>query len=119
MKHLKGGCGAMVLKIDLHEAFDCIDWGFLHQVLLDFNIPLQLVEIIMFSVTSIQLSVLWNGEPLPFFNPQRVRQGDPLSPYLFILVMEKLAHMIPKRVDAKVWNPFQLSRGGVALSHLF
>ncbi|GLU16149.1 hypothetical protein SLE2022_325970 [Rubroshorea leprosula] len=94
MRHLKAGRGAMVLKIDLHKAFDSIDWDFLRQVLLDFNIPLQLVELIMFLVTSVQLSVLWN-------------------------VTEKLTQMIQKRVDEKVWKPFKLSRGGVALSHLF
>lgn len=71
MARLKGERGAMVLKIDLHKAFDSIDWGFLQQVLLDFNIPQQLVKLIMFSVTSVQLSILWNGEPLSSFNPQR------------------------------------------------
>ncbi|GLT26949.1 hypothetical protein SLA2020_019840 [Shorea laevis] len=74
----------------------------------------------MFSVTFVQLSVLWNGEPLPYFSPQRgLRQGDPILPYLFILVMEKLAQMIQIRVAAKVWKPFMLSQGGVSLSHLF
>ncbi|GLT41649.1 hypothetical protein SLA2020_156960 [Shorea laevis] len=120
MKRLKGGRGDMVLKIDLHKAFDNINWDFLPQVLLDFNVPHQLVNLIMFSVTYVQLSVLWNGEPLPYFSPQRgLRQGDPLSPYLFILVMEKMAQMIQRRVAAKVWKPFTLSRGGISLSHLF
>ncbi|GKV23692.1 hypothetical protein SLEP1_g33394 [Rubroshorea leprosula] len=120
MNRLKGRKGAMMLKIDLHKAFDSVDWGFLQQVLLEFNIPHQLVKLIMFSVTSVQLGILWNGEPLPFFRPQRgLRQGDPLSPYLFILVMERLAHMIQKRVASRTWQPFKLSRGGVSLSHLF
>ncbi|GLT50394.1 hypothetical protein SLA2020_238810 [Shorea laevis] len=120
MKRLKGGRGTMILKVDLHKAFDSIDWGFLRQVLLDFNFPLQLVNLIMFSVTSVQLGILWNGEPLPWFSPHRgLRQGDPLSPYLFILVMEKLAQMIQRRVDSKAWKPLSLSRGGVSISHLF
>ncbi|GLT96250.1 hypothetical protein SLE2022_138910 [Rubroshorea leprosula] len=120
MNHLKGRKGAMMLKIDLHKAFDSVDWGFLQQVLLEFNIPHQLVKLIMFSITSVQLGILWNGEPLPFFRPQRgLRQGDPLSPYLFILVMERLAHMIQRRVASRTWQPFKLSRGGVSLSHLF
>ncbi|GKV45487.1 hypothetical protein SLEP1_g52559 [Rubroshorea leprosula] len=91
-----------------------------YKVLLDFNLPQQLINLIMFSVTSVQLEILWNGEPLPPFTPQQgLRQGDPLSPYLFILVMEKLAQMIQSRVDSKAWKPFKLSRGGVSLSHLF
>ncbi|GKV16524.1 hypothetical protein SLEP1_g27155 [Rubroshorea leprosula] len=113
MKRLKGRRGAMVLKIDLHKAFDSIDWGFLRQVLTDFNVPQQLINLIMFAVTSVQLEILWNGEPLPSFRPMRgLRQGDPLSPYLFILVMEKLAHMIQGRVFTKDWKPYKLSRGG-------
>ncbi|GKV49594.1 hypothetical protein SLEP1_g56334 [Rubroshorea leprosula] len=64
--------------------------------------------------------VLWNGEQLPPFNPQRgLRQGDPLSPYLFIMCMERLSHKIQSKVHSKAWKPFRLSRGGFALSHLF
>ncbi|GLT51810.1 hypothetical protein SLA2020_251920 [Shorea laevis] len=95
MRKKRGRKGAIVFKIDLHKAFDSIDWGFLTRVLQDFNIPAPLIRLIMFSVTSLQLSILWNGEALPSFQPQRgLRQGDPLSPYLFIMVMEKLSHMI-------------------------
>ncbi|GKU89943.1 hypothetical protein SLEP1_g4011 [Rubroshorea leprosula] len=74
----------------------------------------------MFSVSSLQLSILWNGEQLPPFNPQRgLRQGDPLSPYLFIMCMERLSHKIQSKVHSKAWKPFRISRGGFALSHLF
>ncbi|GKU90588.1 hypothetical protein SLEP1_g4569 [Rubroshorea leprosula] len=120
IRHRKGKKGAIILKIDLHKAFDSVSWGFLEKVLLDFNIPPTLVKLIMFCVNSVKLSVLWNGEPLPYFEPQRgLRQGDPLSPYLFIMVMEKLSHMILNRIHSKTWKPIQLSRGGLALSHLF
>ncbi|GKV47795.1 hypothetical protein SLEP1_g54657 [Rubroshorea leprosula] len=120
IRHRKGKKGAIILKIDLHKAFDSVSWGFLEKVLLDFNIPPTLVKLIMFCVNSVKLSVLWNGEPLPYFEPQRgLRQGDPLSPYLFIMVMEKLSRMILNRIHSKTWKPIQLSRGGLALSHLF
>ncbi|GLT29941.1 hypothetical protein SLA2020_047710 [Shorea laevis] len=120
IRHRKGKKGAIVLKIDLHKAFDSVSWDFLKKVLLDFNIPPTLVKLIMFCVNSVKLFVLWNGEPLPYFEPQRgLRQGDPLSPYLFIMVMEKLSHMILNRTHSKTWKPIQLGRGGLALSHLF
>lgn len=74
----------------------------------------------MFSVSASSLSVLWNVEALPPFSPGRgLRQGDPLSPYLFILVMEKLAYMIQDKVNQGLWKPFKVSRGGFALTHLF
>ncbi|GKV38629.1 hypothetical protein SLEP1_g46518 [Rubroshorea leprosula] len=120
MRRLKGKKRALAFKIDLHKAFDSVDWNYLREVLIDFNLPDQLVRLIMFSVTSLQLSVIWNGEELPYFQPKRgLRQGDPLSPYLFIMVMEKLSHMIMSRLQEHKWTPFRLSRGGLTLSHLF
>ncbi|GKV23775.1 hypothetical protein SLEP1_g33471 [Rubroshorea leprosula] len=120
MCKMKGKKGAMIFKIDLHKAFDSVDWTFLQLVLQDFNIPTPLIRLIMFLVSSLQLSVLWNGEQLPPFNPQRgLRQGDPLSPYLFIMCMERLSHKIQSKVHSKAWKPFRISRGGLALSHLF
>ncbi|GKV16725.1 hypothetical protein SLEP1_g27324 [Rubroshorea leprosula] len=119
MQQLRGGRGAMVLKIDLHKAFDSVDWTFLRSVLQDFNLPTVLIELIMFSVSSVQLSVLWNGEPLPYFSPQRgLRQGDPLSPYLFIMVMEKLGLLIQKQKPHLVsWETVCQSKdaGGLGL----
>ncbi|GLT78221.1 hypothetical protein SLA2020_497620 [Shorea laevis] len=120
MQRLKGKKGALALKIDLHKAFDSVDWGFLKEVLIDFNLPESLIQLIMFSVTPLQLSIIWNGEKLPYFQPQRgLRQGDPLSPYLFIMVMEKLSYMILSRLQQHQWKPFKISHGGLPLCHLF
>ncbi|GKU87265.1 hypothetical protein SLEP1_g1695 [Rubroshorea leprosula] len=120
MRRMKGRIGAATFKIDLHKAFDSISWDFLLEVLVDFNIPAPLIRLIMFSISSLKLSVLWNGNELPYFQPQHgLRQGDPLSPYLFIMAMEKLSHMILSQVQTGSWKPFKVSRGGLALSHLF
>lgn len=74
----------------------------------------------MFSVSSCSLSILWNGEALPAFAPSRgLRQGDPLSPYLFILAMEKLACYIQSSVNKRLWIPTSISRNGFDVSHLF
>jgi len=120
MGKLQGRRGAMVLKIDLHKAFDSVSWTFLREVLIHFNFPMPLINLIMFSLESNRLSILWNGDSLPAFSPGRgLCQGDPLSPYLFILVMEKLSHMIQRAVGNGSWKPFRLSQGGLSLSHLF
>lgn len=66
------------------------------------------------------VAVCWNGTVLEPFSPWRcLRQGDPLSPYLFVLCMEVLIQMIVKAVDDKWWSPIRVSRSGPQLSHLF
>ncbi|KAA3473888.1 Retrovirus-related Pol polyprotein LINE-1 [Gossypium australe] len=71
-------------------------------------------------VTSSYMQLLWNGALLDKFIPsRRVRQGDPLSPYLFVLVMERLGHMIEATMERGSWEPLLLSRKGPISSHLF
>nr|KYP32426.1 Putative ribonuclease H protein At1g65750 family [Cajanus cajan] len=73
----------------------------------------------MWGVTNSSLSVLWNGSKLPSFAPTRgLRQGDPLSPYLFVLCMERLALRINELNSEGCWNPIHLSPGGPPISHL-
>lgn len=87
--------GSAVFKIDLEKAYDSVDWGFLRNTLHDFDLPDRIINLIMSCVTSSSLSILWNGNKLDSFHPTRgLRQGDPMSPYLFVLCMEKLAMYI-------------------------
>ena len=77
------------------------------------------IKLIMHCVTSSSLSILWNGNKLPPFKPSHgLRQGDPLSPYLFILCMEKLSIAINKAVLQGDWDPIQISNNKPRLSHL-
>ena len=84
------------------------------------NLPRELIDLIMNCVSSTTTSVLFNGGLLEPFRPSRgIRQGDPLSPYLFILCMEVLGHLIEEKCREKSWNPVKASRSGIAFSHLF
>ncbi|PNY13870.1 ribonuclease H [Trifolium pratense] len=65
-------------------------------------------------------TILWNGSKTEPFSPMRgLRQGDPLSPYLFVLCMERLGMMISSSVSNGSWKPMQITKDGTKLSHLF
>ncbi|XP_030942085.1 uncharacterized protein LOC115967152 [Quercus lobata] len=74
----------------------------------------------MSCITSTKIFILFNEGVLEAFNPSRgLRQGDPISPYLFILCIEYLGHLIEKKCMEGVWKPLKASRDNIGISHLF
>ena len=109
----------VAFKLDLEKAFDNVNWEFLNCCLKDFRFPDITIKLIMQCVTSPTFSILWNSNKLPPFKPSHgLRQGDPLSPYLFILCMEKLYVAISTAVLQGEWEPFQITNTRPQLSHL-
>ena len=110
----------MTLKIDLEKAYDKLEWSFIKDMLTRANIPVDLIDIIMSCVSTVSTSILVNGEALDLIYPLRgIRQGDPLSPYLFILCMDYLGQLIEEKCHMKLWKPVKTSQSGPAFSHLF
>jgi hypothetical protein len=90
---------SLVLKLDLRKAYDCIDWDHLRLILLKVGFGIQMSNWIMSCVTSSSFAVLLNGEATDFFRSGRgLRQGCPLSPLLFILVMEGLSLLLKNSI---------------------
>ena len=74
----------------------------------------------MSCVSSVSTSILFNEKALDPILPSRgIRQGDPLSPYLFILCMDYLGQLIEEKCSANLWQPVKASQSGLAFSHLF
>ncbi|KAH9770621.1 reverse transcriptase domain-containing protein [Citrus sinensis] len=78
------------------------------------------VQLIISCITTVQMNVLWEEELTDDISLSRgVRQGDPLSPYIFVLCIERLSHGIYESIHQNRWRPIRLSRSGPPLSHLF
>ncbi|PNX59952.1 ribonuclease H, partial [Trifolium pratense] len=107
------------VELDLEKTFNNVNWKFLQSCLQDFGFPDITTRLIMHCVTSSTYSILWNGNKMPPFKPTHgLRQGDPLSPYLFILCMEKLSIAINNAVQRKAWDPVHIFDNSPRMSHL-
>ncbi|PRQ51761.1 putative RNA-directed DNA polymerase [Rosa chinensis] len=116
----KGAKGFMAWKIDLSKAYDKLNWQFIEQVLYEIQLPPMLIKLNMSCVTTVSYQIIVNGELSNHFSAGRgIRQCDPLSPYLFVLCMEKLSHQINSAVDFGQWKPIASSQSGPSVFHLF
>ena len=110
----------MAIKVDLVKAYDCLEWSFIRKILQVFCFPNEMIKLIMSCVSTTTISILINGGKSSSFKPTRgIRQGDPFSPYLFILCMEYLGFLINECCRMKDWIPLKASRQSLGVSHLF
>jgi len=107
----------MILKLDLSKAFDKLSWEYIHQMLLAFGFNATWTRWIMNLITSPCFSVLLNGSPsLPFRPSRGIRQGDPLSPFIFVLMAEGLSRLLHHVVSSQAIKGIAL-HGLHPLSH--
>ena len=77
------------MKLDIQKAYDMVDWRFLCKTLEAFVFSHQWINLIFKCISTTKISVLVNGSPEGFFEISRgIRQGDPLSPFLYIIMAE-------------------------------
>lgn len=84
-----------VLKVDMRKAFDSLKWEFILRVLRAARFPEVFIKWIEQCITTPSFSINVNGDLCGFFDgKQGVRQGDPISPYLFVIAMEVFARLL-------------------------
>ena len=108
--------------MDLEKAYDHVEWPFLFLVLKKMGFGEKWIGWIKWCVSTARFLVLVNGTPSGFFQSSRgLRQGDPILPYLFVVVMEALNCLIKRAVNGGFLSHCQVrGRGGegVKISHL-
>lgn len=107
------------LKLDLSKTYDRVDWGFLNRVMQRMGFGDVWRKWIMACLTSVRYSVRLNGNMTEPFCPTRgLRQGDPLSPYLFLFIADGLSKILERRKVEGLIQPLKVCRAAPGVSHL-
>ncbi|KAH0773876.1 hypothetical protein KY290_011013 [Solanum tuberosum] len=87
----KGISPRCMLKIDMQKAYDSLEWDYLEQIMVQLSFPTQFIKWTMTCLRTVSYSIVINGKQTkPFDAKKSLRQGDPMSPLLFVIAMEIL-----------------------------
>src|SRR4051812_46326742 len=100
------------------KAYDGVEWSYLEEIMLKLGFNDRWVSIIMDMVSSVTFSVLFNGKKLDEFTPTRgIRQGDPISPYVFLLAAEGLSGLLKSRDESSPVYGLQVATQAPHVNH--
>ncbi|KAJ9686353.1 hypothetical protein PVL29_015315 [Vitis rotundifolia] len=118
----KRGVKGLICKLDIEKAYDNINWQFLMMVLQKMGFGTKWMSWMWSCISTAKFSILVNGVPAGFFPSSKgLRQGDPLSPYLFVMGMEVLSVLIRRAVEGGYISGCNIRRGNgpaAIISHL-
>ena len=109
----------MALKLDMSKAYDRVEWAYMEKVLVKMGFNERWVQLMTLCITTASYSILINGEPQGEISPTRgLRQGDPLSPYLFLMCTEGLHGLIRKAATNGDIRGVTICQNGPKITHL-
>ena len=109
----------MALKLDMSKAYNHVEWPFLECVMRKMGFNERWITLMMLFVSTVFYSILINGAPNGFFRPTRgIRQGDPLSPFPFLLCTEGRHGLITQSALRGDIHGFSLSKRSPSLTHI-
>lgn len=107
----KGKTGWVSLKLDTSKAYDRVEWVYLEQIMLSMNFASEWVLLISHCISLVWFSFNINGFRCGDVRPSRgLRQGDILSPYLFLLCVEGSSSMLQEAEVNKTISGLNISR---------
>ena len=119
---VKNKIPGVICKLDIKKAYDHVNWEALLDLLKRMGFGVRWCRWIHTCISTVQFSVLFNGSPTDFFGSSRgLKQGDPLSPMLFLVMMEVFSKMMKRAEGAGLLRGFRVAGrqgGGVGVSHL-
>jgi len=108
-----------LLKLDFEKAYDTISWESLDMVLTEMGFGIKWRKWIASCITTSRISIIFNGCPCkPFRMGRGLRQGDPLSPFLFVLVTEVLNRVMIRAAEVGLFKGLQIGSHRETLTHL-
>ncbi|XP_058733672.1 uncharacterized protein LOC131605316 [Vicia villosa] len=107
----KDGLGCLLFKVDFEKAYDNVSWDFLRFMLRKMGFGAKWLKWMEALIFESKMSVLVNGSPTAEFVVKKgLRQGHPLSPFLFVIVAEGLKGMVRKAVELGEYVGFNVRR---------
>ena len=100
----------VLCKLDIEKAYDQINWECIIKILIKMGFGAKWVNWVKRCISTASFSMLVNGSPIRFFSISKgLRQGDPLSPYLFIISMEVFSILVDKASFGSFLSGFKIA----------
>ena len=109
----------MIIKLDMANAFDWVKHSFLYKVLLSFGFNSNFINLIKACIEKPWITPLLNGRPTNYFQALRgIRQGCPLSPFLYILMADSLSRKITVEFFFGTPSGIRIMKGIEPINHI-